>query len=104
MTDTGLYVAPAGTVTVSDVRVAAVTVDFTAPKNTVLLEGINSKFVPVMVTDAPAGPLAGETDETEGGSLMRFLYIDTVDVPLLPVTSSDLLSPSKSPALIVYGS
>jgi len=39
--------------------VAAVTVARVAPKKTMLLAGVALKFVPVMVTDVPTGPLAG---------------------------------------------
>ena len=38
---------------------AAVTVARVAPKKTMLLAGVALKFVPVMVTDVPTGPLAG---------------------------------------------
>ena len=54
---TGAYVAPAGTVTVRLVAVAAVTVARVAPKNTMLLAGEASKLVPVMVTVAPGLPV-----------------------------------------------
>ena len=55
----GWYVAPAGTVTVSCVAVAAVTVALVPPKKTMLLAGVGLKFVPVMVTVVPMGPEVG---------------------------------------------
>ena len=51
--------APAGTVTVSEVVVAAETVARTAPKYTILLPGDVLKLLPVMVTGVPTGPLEG---------------------------------------------
>jgi len=58
-TDMGWYVAPAGTVTVRLVLLPAVTVAIVAPKKTILLAGVVLKFVPVMVTVVPIGPLPG---------------------------------------------
>ena len=49
----GWYVTPAGTVSVSCVNVAAVTVARTAPNHTILLAGVVLKFVPVIVTVVP---------------------------------------------------
>ena len=48
-----------GTVTVSCVAVAAVTVALTAPKNTILLAAVVLKFVPFIVTDEPILPDEG---------------------------------------------
>jgi hypothetical protein len=56
----GWYEAPAGTVTVSDVGEAVVTIPRTAPKNTTLLFGLLLNPVPVMVTIVPTGPVEGE--------------------------------------------
>lgn len=56
VTEIGWYVDPIGTVTASDVEVAAVTVAFTAPKYTTLFAGVVLKFVPVMVTVVSMGP------------------------------------------------
>jgi hypothetical protein len=50
----------AGTVTVSEVAVAAVTVPLTGPKNTMLPAAVVLKPVPVMVIAVPGGPLTGE--------------------------------------------
>ena len=46
--------------------VAAVTVAAVAPKNTMLLAAVVLKFVPVMVTEVPTGPEAGEKLEIPG--------------------------------------
>jgi hypothetical protein len=62
----GWYVAPTGTVTLSEVEVAAVTVAFTAPKYTMLFAAVVLKFVPVIVTVAPMGPEVGEKEEIVG--------------------------------------
>jgi hypothetical protein len=56
----GAYVALVGTVTVTLVAVAAVTVARVAPKNTTLLVGVALKLVPVIVTEVPILPLVGE--------------------------------------------
>ena len=62
----GLKLAPAGTVAVSEVPEAAVTVALVAPNQTALLAGVASKFVPVMVTEDPTDPEAGEIEATVG--------------------------------------
>ena len=62
---------PAGTVTVSDVVVAAVTVAAVPPEPpnlTVFEAGVAMKFVPFTVIDAPMLPLVGENEETVGGA------------------------------------
>ena len=41
---------------------AAVTFAFTAPKKTILFAGVVLKLVPVIVTDVPTGPEAGEKE------------------------------------------
>ena len=61
------YVDPTGTVTVSEVVVAAVTVAFVAPKKTILLAGNGSNPVPVIVTTVPTGPDMGENELIMGG-------------------------------------
>ena len=53
---------PKGTATVNEFAVAAVTVALTAPKKTMLLDGVVLKLVPVIVTDVPTGPEAGENE------------------------------------------
>ena len=58
--------APVGTVTVSTVAEAVVTVAWVAPKKTMLFAGVGSKLVPVMVTVVPIGPLVGVKEEMIG--------------------------------------
>lgn len=48
-----------GTETVSCVELATLTVARVAPKKTILFDGVESKFVPVMVTDVPAAAVIG---------------------------------------------
>ena len=55
-------VASEGTVEVILVAVLAVTVAVTPLNFTMLLIGIELKFVPAIVTDVPAGPLVGVND------------------------------------------
>jgi hypothetical protein len=68
VTEIGVYVAPAGTVTVSDVRDADLTVALVAPKNTILLLTVVLKFAPVIITVVPMGPEFGENDVIVGGA------------------------------------
>ena len=93
----GWKVAPVGTVTVSWVSVAVVTVAWVAPKNTMLLAGVASKLVPVMVTEVPTGPLVGEKEVMVGGGTIVFLNTDTVLPVPFATAKSALPSPSKSP-------
>jgi hypothetical protein len=58
-TDIGWKVAPDGTVTVKLVVIPVVIAALTAPKYTMLLAGTALKFVPVIVTLVPTGPLEG---------------------------------------------
>jgi len=60
VTLTGPVVAPAGTVTTKLVAVALVTVADVPLNFTVLLDGVGSKLVPLIIIDAPTGPLAGK--------------------------------------------
>ncbi|MEE2876226.1 MAG: hypothetical protein VX822_00375 [Candidatus Neomarinimicrobiota bacterium] len=60
--------APAGTVTVSDVVVAAEAVAFTPPKKTVLLDAVELKLVPVIVTVSPTLPEVGVKEVMVGTS------------------------------------
>ena len=87
----GLYVAPVGTITLSEVEVADVTVALTAPNHTILFAAIVLKFVPVIVTVAPIGPEAGVKDVITGGEgkvsdiifrrteiLLSYLFVTTM--------------------------
>lgn len=66
LTVIGMYVAPIGAVTVSDVTVAVLTVARVAPKYTMLFDGVGSKLVPVIVTTVPIGPDEGANDVMVG--------------------------------------
>src|SRR5512141_2699291 len=66
VTEIGAEVAPTGTVTMSDVDAAELTDAFTAPKYTIFLEAVILKFVPLMVTLVPIGPLMGVKEMIEG--------------------------------------
>jgi hypothetical protein len=55
-TVTGIYVAPAGTVTVIDVLLAAETIAFVAPKYTMFDAAVVLNPVPVIVTEDPGYP------------------------------------------------
>jgi hypothetical protein len=66
VTEIGPLVAPAGTVTVSVVEVAPVTVATTPLNRTVLLANVVLKLVPVMVTVAPTAPLVGVKPDMVG--------------------------------------
>jgi hypothetical protein len=70
----GEYVAPAGTVTVSDVEVADVTTAFTAPKYTTLFATVELKFAPVMVTIVPIWPEVGVKEVMVG------MEVETEDI------------------------
>ena len=59
--------APVGTVTVTLVDVAAVTVPRVAPKNTMLLAAVALKPVPVRVTASPGLAVAGLKEVMTGG-------------------------------------
>lgn len=65
-TVTGLNVAPAGIVTVSDVAVAVDTVPITAPKYTMLFVIVVLKLDPVIITLAATVSTFGLTEEIVG--------------------------------------
>ena len=62
----GWKLAPAGTVTTSEVSVAACTTALTAPKYTRLSLKTELKFRPLIVTEVPNLPLSGKKDAIEG--------------------------------------
>ena len=72
------WLAPIGTVTVKLVVLAAVTVAFVAPKKTILLAGVALKFVPVIVTAVPMGPLLGLKEVMTGGNIGLLRNIEMV--------------------------
>lgn len=59
VTEISPVVAPTGTVVVMLVVVLAVTTAVVPLNKTVLLAGVVLKFVPVIITEVPVGPLAG---------------------------------------------
>ena len=93
-----MWVAPTGTVAVSEVAVAAVTVALVAPKYTMLLAGVVLKLVPVIVTDVPGLAGLGETEVIIGADKSgSFRNIEMDDAPLFATIISGLVSPSMSP-------
>lgn len=99
-------IAPNGTIAVMLVAVLAVTVATTPLNFTVLLIGVVLKFIPVIVTLVPTGPLVGEKDEAvNAGKEETVLRSIEVVLPLKFVaTMSGLPFPSKSPIARPYGS
>jgi len=78
VTDTGPVVAPAGTVTVKLVVVAADTTALVPLKLTPLFAAIGLNAVPLTTTVWPTNPLEGENDTTErpatAGRVMVFTF------------------------------
>jgi len=68
-------VAAAGTVAVKLVAVLAVTVAIVPLNVTILLAGVALKFVPVMVTAVPAGPLRGANKVIVGDVAVKLLVL-----------------------------
>ena len=78
----GWYVAPNGTVTVKLVAVATDTVAWVAPKKTILLEGVELKLMPVMVTDVPISPLVGAKLLMVGGPIVvALMVLELLELP-----------------------
>ena len=65
----GAYVAPEGTVAVTLIAEAAVTLARVAPKNTMLLLAVGLKLVPVKVTTSPGLALNGVNEIMTGGGI-----------------------------------
>lgn len=83
-------VAPAGTVTVSCVAVAAVTVAVTPFMVTVLSDGVVLKFVPVIMIEDPVAPLPVKlviVSSDEDAVTVKF----SADVAVLPFTVTAIL-------------
>jgi hypothetical protein len=77
-TEIGPVVTPSGTVAVMLVDVLAVTLAIAPLKRTSLLAGVVLKFVPLMVTTAPAAPVAGVKPVIVGvGSTVKLLALAT---------------------------
>jgi hypothetical protein len=62
------------------VAVAAVTVALAAPNNTILLAGVVLKLAPLIVTDVPAGPDAGENELITGCAAVTIDNIRPVSI------------------------
>jgi hypothetical protein len=94
----GPVVAPAGTVAVICVLLLTVKVAATPLKRTSV---VPVKFVPVMVTDAPTGPDAGEKLVMVGGRMTTKL-VRLVAVPPGPVTlMGPVVAPTGTVAVMV---
>ena len=76
----GWYEAPIGTVTCMDVAVTLDTVALTCPKRTKLFAGSRLKLVPVMVTEVPTGPVAGENPVIVGAGVITWKLLGLVPV------------------------
>ena len=99
----GECVAPIGTVAVKEVVVAEVTVALTPPNQTILFTIVELKFVPVIVTVVPTGPLVGERFVIVGCAKRIELKIkpDNVAVPPGVVTETDPDVPLPITAVIL---
>ena len=89
MTDIGPGVVPAGTVTLSEMGVADVTAALTAPKYTMSFAAVVLKFVPVIVTVVPIGPVVGVKKVITGGGTVVALAAKLL-APSNPVESTAL--------------
>jgi hypothetical protein len=96
-------VAPTGTVTVKLVAVAWVTVALVAPKNTILLALVVLKFIPLIITDVPTGPLEGLKPVIVGGTdngltVMIFLCgAFNINLPVLLLSDIVFLACASDP-------
>ena len=92
-------VAPTGTVVVILVTVLAVTTAAVPLKLTMLFDGVVSKLIPVMVTEAPIDPEEGVNEAMAGGEILAIVLRSTDTVLLLRFTTarSAFPSPSRSP-------
>jgi hypothetical protein len=87
-------VAPDGTVTVSEVVVAALTTADVPLNETILFEGVELKFVPEIITVAPTAPLDGLKDVNVGvGKTVKLEAL----VRVIPLTVTEMV-PVVAPA------
>lgn len=91
VTDIVPLVAVAGTVTVSDVVVAPVTVAVTPLNLTVLLAAVALKLVPVMVTDDPVAPEVGVKLDMVGVVPAAPTVKFVADVPVPPAVVTEMV-------------
>ena len=82
VTETGPVVAPVGTIAVILVAELVVTIAEVPLNMTRLLAGVVSKFVPMMVTVVPMGPLTGAKDVIVGACAMAPRYFLKPDLGL----------------------
>ena len=85
--------APVGTVVVMLVAMLAVTTAVVLLNLTILFAGVVSKFVPVMVTDDPTGPLVGLKLLIAGGGI-KVKFVELVAVSPFTVT---VIAPEVAP-------
>ena len=88
---TGPVTAPAGTTAFSDVAVTAVGVTGPAPLNVTPVAPV--RFVPVIVTSAPTGPVAGANAIARGGCTT----VRSVALSAVPSTVMMLILPVVAP-------
>ena len=90
-------VAPDGTITVSWVEVADVTVAFTPLNETTFSKGFVLKFVPVIVTVLPTPPLVGEKAEIVGGSDVWVTTVNDADDVTVIAPTVTVIAPVLAP-------
>jgi hypothetical protein len=83
-------VEPVGTVVVMEVAVLAVTTDVLPLNVTVLLAGVELKFVPVMVTVVPIGPEVGAKEIIVGVAIVVTVKLFAL-VAVLPATVTEIV-------------
>ena len=74
----GWYVTPLGTETTIEVELDDIILAATEPKNTILLEGMGLKLLPLMVTDVPTVPEYGETDTIRGCAFIILFMMKSI--------------------------
>ena len=93
--------APIGTVTVSELVLATITVALVAPKNTILFAAKGSKSVPLIVTVVPTGPKVGANDVIVGAPGQNmFAFIAVILSNSGRCELSELACASKSLVLV----
>lgn len=85
-------VAPVGTLVVSVVEVAAVTVAVVVLNLTVFADGVVEKFVPVIVTEAPTAPVFGDS-ELMLGVARTVNELELLSTPLAWTTTLPVVAP-----------
>ncbi len=108
VTEIGPVIAPDGTVALMDVdelivNVADVFLNFTSVTSQVLAGGAQLKFVPVIVTKVPAGPLPGVKEVMVGApAIVTVKFVELVAVPPKVVTEiGPVVAPTGTVVVIV---